>query len=159
MTSTVTVKGGSLRQRKRVESVVDFCIQKLMPRMNGLEVTVKLVNIKSDAYGYCSSDPEGGAERLDRPREFELEIHKKLPMRKLLQTVAHEMVHVKQYARGELYEGSRIAKHRWQGKWVSNNIDYWDTPWEIEAHGREHGLFIQWAEKNGLGNQSWTHDE
>lgn len=159
MTSTVTVTGGSLRQRKRVKSVVDFCIQKLMPRMNALEVRVKLVNIKSDAYGYCSADPDGCAERLDRPREFELEIHKKLPMRKLLQTVAHEMVHVKQYARGELYEGSRIAKHRWQGKWVSNNIEYWDTPWEIEAHGREHGLFIQWAEKERLGHQKWTWDD
>ena len=76
MTSTVTVTGGSLRQRNRVESVVDFCIQKLMPRMNNLEVIVKLVDIKTDAYGYCSADPEGGAERLDRPREFELEIHK-----------------------------------------------------------------------------------
>mgnify|MGYP001210788531 FL=1 len=82
-----------------------------------------------------------------------------MKLRKLLLTIAHEMVHVKQYARGELYQGTRIAKHRWQGKWISNNLDYWDQPWEIEAAGREIGLFVQWAEKNKLGNQKWTHDE
>jgi hypothetical protein len=80
-------------------------------------------------------------------------------MRKLLETVAHEMVHVKQYARGELYQGSRIAKHRWQGKWISNNVDYWDHPWEIEAHGREAGLFIRWAEENNLGHYTWAKDQ
>jgi hypothetical protein len=33
---------------------------------------------------------------------------------------------------------------------------YWDLPWEIEAHGRETGLFIRWAEKEHLGHLKWT---
>ena len=157
--SMIRITGGSASQKKRVESIVNFCINKMMPRMQDLEITVKLKSLKKqNAYGFCMADPEGSAERLDRPREFELEIERTLPMRKLLETVAHEMVHVKQYARGELYQGSRIAKHRWQGKWVSNNVNYWDQPWEIEAHGREAGLFIQWCEKENLGNKKWTHD-
>lgn len=155
----ITIKGGSVTQKKYTKSIVEFCVKKMMPRINNLDITVRLKNIKEDAYGYCHADPEGGAERLDRPREFELEIHNKMKLRKLLLTVAHEMVHVKQYARGELYQGTRIAKHRWQGKWVSNNLDYWDQPWEIEAAGREVGLFVQWAEKNKLGHLKWTHDE
>lgn len=155
----ITVKGGSRNQKKYVTSIVQFCINKMMPRMKNLEITVKLKDLsKSNAYGFCMADPEGDAERLDRPRSFELEIHSKMKLRKILETVAHEMVHVKQYARGELYEGSRIAKHRWQGKWVSNNLSYWDQPWEIEAHGREAGLFIRWAEKERLGHQKWTWD-
>jgi len=154
----IKVKGGNASQKNRVISMVNFCCNKLMPRIKDLDITVRLKDIKEDAYGYCHADPEGDAERLDRPRVFELEIHKNMPMRKLLETVAHEMVHVKQYARGELYQGSRIAKHRWQGKWVSNNLNYWDQPWEIEAHGREAGLFVQWAEKEKLGNMKWTHD-
>jgi hypothetical protein len=68
------------------------------------------------------------------------------------------MVHVKQYARGELYVGARNAKHRWQGKWMSENVNYWDHPWEIEAHGRESGLFIQYAEQNDYGKYKWTQD-
>ena len=69
------------------------------------------------------------------------------------------MVHVKQYARGELYEGSRVNKHRWQGKWLDKDPDYWDQPWEIEAAGREAGLFIRWCEANDLAKHKWTHDK
>ena len=129
-----------------------------MPRMKGLDITVRLKDLsKANAYGFCMADPDGDAERLDRPRTFDLEIHSKMSLRKVLETVAHEMVHVKQYARGELYQGVRVNKYRWQGKWVGE-MNYWDEPWEIEAHGREAGLFVRWAEAEGLGNKKWTHD-
>ena len=158
--SNVTIKGGSASQKKHAKSMVDFCIKKMMPRIYDLDIVVKFSDLtKDNSYGFCEADPEGLSERLDRPREFKLEIHSKMKLRKLLLTIAHEMVHVKLYARGELYQGTRIAKHRWQGKWVSNNLDYWDQPWEIEAAGREIGLFVQWAEKNNLGDKKWTHDE
>ena len=124
-----------------------------------LDITVKLKSLGKDAYGYCLADPEGDAERSDRPRVFEIEVHNNMALRKVLETLCHEMVHVKQYARGELYEGSRTSKHRWQGKWLDKDPDYWDQPWEIEAAGREAGLFIRWAESQGLGKQAWTHDK
>ena len=157
----IEVTGGTVNQRKRVESIVYFCINKMMPRMQDLEITVKLKSLvkKQGAYGFCMADPEGDAERLDRPRCFEIEVDNRLTMRKLLETVAHEMVHVKQYARGELYQGVRVNKMRWQGKWLNHNVDYWDQPWEIEAHGREAGLFVRWAEENNLGKQMWTWDK
>jgi hypothetical protein len=155
----ISVKGGSASQRKHTTSMVKYCAEKLMPRILDLDITVRFKDLsKQNAYGFCTADPHGDAERLDKPRVFELEIHSKMKLRKILETIAHEMVHVKQYARGELYQGARIAKHRWQGKWISNNVDYWDQPWEIEAHGREAGLFIRWAEANDLGGKSWTND-
>jgi hypothetical protein len=64
-----------------------------------------------------------------------------------METVAHEMVHVKQYAKGELTEQS------WQGKLINPKQEYWDQPWEIEAHGREVGLFIQWAQNEGANHK------
>lgn len=141
----VEVTGGKPYQRKRVEQVVNFCIKKLMPRMQTLDIKVVLKDLKDDAYGYCLSETT---------REFELEIHKKLPLRKLLTTVAHEMVHVKQYARKELKQD-----YDWLGKTYSpKKVSYWDQPWEIEAHGRETGLFVRWAEANKLGNKKWTQD-
>lgn len=155
----IKVKGGTANQKKRVESVTKFCAKKLMPRMKNLEITVHLKDLKKDdVYGYCTADPEGDATRGDRPRVFEIEIHNKLRLRKILETLCHEMVHAKQYARGELYEGSRVNKHRWHGKWLDKDPDYWDQPWEIEAHGRECGLFVRWAEKEKLGKKKWTHD-
>lgn len=141
----VDVTGGKPYQRKRVESVVQFCIKMLMPRMQTLYITVKLKDLKGSAYGYCLCEDN---------RTFELEIDSKLPLRKLLTTVAHEMVHVKQYARKELKQD-----YNWQGKTYSpEKVSYWDQPWEIEAHGREVGLFVRWAETYKLGKRKWTHD-
>lgn len=155
----VTVKGGSRNQKKYITSIVNFCVTKMMPRMRNLEITVRLKDLtKQGAYGYCFADPNSEAVRADRPRVFEIEVHSKMKLRKILETVAHEMVHVKQYARSELYQGQRVNKYRWQGKWVGE-MDYWDEPWEIEAHGREAGLFIRWAEAERLGHNKWTWDD
>ena len=45
-----------------------------------------------------------------------------------LSTLAHELVHVKQFARGELNEGLT----RWKNK-NHEKTEYWDQPWEKEA--------------------------
>jgi len=140
----ITIKGGKEYQRKHVQSMVEFCIKTLMPRMRTLDITVKLKNTK-DAMGYCL---EG-----DDKRTFELEINKSQGLRSLLETVAHEMVHVKQFARRELHP----SKDDWYGKTYNpKKVSYWDLPWEIEAHGRECGLFIRWAEASNLGHKAWT---
>ena len=105
-----------------------------------------------DSCGYCL--PAGHADS-SRPRDFEIEVNKYLDMRTMLETVAHEMVHVKQYARRELKELT-TGTHRWMGDIVSDDdVAYWDLPWEIEAHGRECGLFVRWAQDNGYKGK-WT---
>lgn len=153
----INVTGGSWTQRKHVKSIAEFTMQKLMPRMNDITVNIKLKRFgKDNSYGYCMPTDD---EAYDRPRSFEIEINSTARLRRLLETVAHELVHVKQFARGELYQGIRVNKHRWQGEWLEDNIDYWDLPWEIEAHGREVGLFVRWAESEGLGHKSWTQDD
>lgn len=144
----IEVRGGKAYQKEYVKSVVEFCIKMLMPRMKSLDIAVVLKDLKGDAYGYCLSETT---------REFEIEIDRKLPLRKLLTTVAHEMVHVKQYARRELHGADGQA---WLGKHYNNKkVSYWDQPWEIEAHGRETGLFVRWAEEHKLANKKWTHDD
>lgn len=154
----ITVTGGSWRQRKYVKSIAEFCVRKLMPKMQDLEIEIKLRKFakNASAYGYCM--PIDDYEVYDRPRQFELEINSSIRLRRLLETVAHELVHAKQFARGELYQGIRVNKHRWQGNWLEDNLDYWDLPWEIEAHGREVGLFVRWAEEAGLAHKKWTQD-
>jgi hypothetical protein len=58
----------------------------------------------------------------------------------LVETLCHEMVHVKQFALGQ-------AKIRYRGKkptfhWMGQNIKacYWDQPWEQDAWRRERVL-------------------
>lgn len=153
----ITVTGGSRKQRQYANGIAEYCLQKLMPRMWDIDIEIKLKKFGKDAsYGYCMPIDD---DAYDRPRSFELEINSGVKLRRLLETVAHEMVHVKQFARGELYQGIRVNKHRWQGEWLEDNIDYWDLPWEIEAHGREAGLFIRWAEEAGLASKSWTQTD
>jgi hypothetical protein len=60
--------------------------------------------------------------------------------------MAHEMVHAKQYARNEL--SNELITAKWKGKTyhISGKIeDYLNYPWEIEAFGREHGMYLLYA--------------
>lgn len=154
----IRVKGGSKAKQDHSKKMVTFIAKKLMPRIKDLEVRIIFKNLtKTDAYGFCLSNADG-EDRSDRPRTFEIELHNGMKLRRTLEVLAHEMIHVKQYARGELYVSADNERTRWQGKWIRGEKDYWDHPWEIEAHGRESGLFIQYAEKNDLGKYSWTQE-
>ena len=153
----IQIKGGTKTQKKYAKSMVEFCAEMLMPRIHNLEINLRLKNFKEDdSYGYALATDDADA---NRPREFDLDINTDARLRRLLETVAHEMVHVKQFARGELYQSSMTAKHRWKGNWERGEKHYYDLPWEIEAHGRECGLFCRWAEKNGLADRAWTKDD
>lgn len=151
----IKIKGGTRSQQKYVRRLTKYCVNKMMPRMHSLEFNIHLhsFNGDKDTYGYCV--PDQSANR-DRPREFNIELNKGIKLRRLLETLAHELVHAKQFARGELYQSTITAKSRWHGKWIARDPNYWDCPWEIEAHGREAGLFIQWCEKERIGHLLWT---
>jgi hypothetical protein len=60
-----------------------------------------------------------------------------------LSVLAHEMVHVKQYANGELVDHGKYCS--WHGTkyedYNANSEDYFFSPWEIEAFGRAVGLY------------------
>ena len=50
--NVVEVLGGTQSQRKYAESMVQFCIDTLMPRMTTLDIEVKLT-VPQGAMGYC----------------------------------------------------------------------------------------------------------
>jgi hypothetical protein len=54
-------------------------------------------------------------------------------------TLAHELTHVAQFAKGIL---KPTAKGRlWKGKLYKNNHPYLDQPWEIQAFARQEIIF------------------
>lgn len=81
-----------------------------------------------------------------RPRSFEIEVDNKLNKKSLLRALAHEMVHVKQYATGQVRDLIRDNKTKWEGSTYKLNEngseDYWFSPWEVEAYGKETGLYV-----------------
>lgn len=109
-----------------------------------VEITLRFkeFNKKSNEYGFCEWDDDN-----HRCREFTITLDKNLSRKQLLLALAHEMVHVKQYAKGELKDYIKVNKSKWKGKIIDPiEVDYWEHPWEIEAHGRETGLYYKFLD-------------
>jgi len=113
--------------RPRLSSKLSVCIffKKGMLKDEGLEAT-------------CVWE-----DRNIRTREFTIHLDKDMSKRKLLISLAHELVHVKQYATGEMKQYlRRFPDVSWMGKFVNTNeLDYNQWPWEIEAWDMEHSLY------------------
>ena len=58
----------------------------------------------------------------------------------ILKTLAHEIVHVKQYVLGELKTRDVGLVYKGINHNAMNLIEYFELPYEIEAYGREKGL-------------------
>lgn len=129
----IYVQGGTKAQKMYAYSIAEFVCNKF--------------NINPDveiSFRRLTNDRSlGGCVRVDA-NEYEIDIKRSLRLRDLLTTLAHELVHVKQYELGQL------------NHCAEEEFDYWDKPSEIEAHGRETGLFVTWAEQNKLAHKKWT---
>tara|TARA_B100000287_G_scaffold396730_1_gene412645 strand:- start:132 stop:641 length:510 start_codon:yes stop_codon:yes gene_type:complete len=60
----------------------------------------------------------------------------------VLKTLAHELVHVKQYVMGELSMRKEGLCYRGVHHNVDTLTEYFELPYEIEAYGREKGLLV-----------------
>ena len=110
---------------------------------NKIELTIRFDNLKKQgAQGFCIWEDTNRYSR-----EFTIEIDRALDKKPILLALAHEMVHVKQFAKGEMIDYLKSNKTRWKGKIIEiDKIHYWDQEWEIEAHGREMGLYVRFME-------------
>ena len=133
--------------RRAVGDAVSFYGEVLLGKRmaNNVDVFVKLskdLKKKEEAYGYCHITDDS----LSRPREFmiELDASMKHSFDDILTWLAHEMVHLKQFVRKELwdYESGRVQwKSRSYGK-----VHYDDQPWEKEAYRLEDKLYDEFKE-------------
>jgi hypothetical protein len=153
----VSVTGSGKVKRKMVDDLARFSLDLLAPRLvNKIEVDILLIHDlrgKEELAGDCTWE-----DSSYRPREFTVRVDSSQTPQEMLETVAHEIVHVKQFARGELQDLSRdVNLCKWQGSVIKcNAVHYYDLPWEIEAHGRERGLFIRWFEQSQWKNCKWA---
>jgi hypothetical protein len=106
-------------------------------------LTVKVFFRDDGVDGLCNTDDD-----LAKPREFALQINPKRSVKAMLTALAHEMVHVKQYATGESRQYERTSYvTKFRGVMVNTETtNYWDLPWEIDAYGRELGLYVRFME-------------
>jgi len=109
-----------------IQYFADNLISKQLQRYVSIKVTL-----------VANTDNYGEVEITDYnskglPRDFTLYIDKNLPEEEKIRTIAHELVHVKQYVYNELNEQMTL----WHGKKVSEDDyeNYFDRPWEKEAY-------------------------
>ena len=150
----IHIKGSDNKTRKLVKTATWWYAEKLMGKrlIAGLEININLKKNLLDKDGH-----EGTAIWEDdsiRPKEFTISLDSTCAIRNILITLAHEMVHVKQWAKGEMYEYVERDMVRFNNtKFNMSNLDYWDYPWEIEAFGRQLGLFVRFCEDVGISKR------
>ncbi len=104
-----------------VEKAAQFYAKELIPntRIRNYCLTQIKFDESLQEYGFASVEKYN---TRNQPRQFLIEIHPGLGSRRILETLAHEMVHVKQYIQNETND--QLTK--WRGKRInSDKVDYW----------------------------------
>lgn len=146
----VNVFGAGKQRSADLEEAAQFFANLLMdPRMvRNLEIDVE-VEPGLDVMGECVNEDD-----TKNSRYFTIRLNRN-HSDDIIKTLAHEMVHVKQYAKNELGKQLRVSRGglkittQWQGNdWNPKRKEdaYFDAPWEIEAYGREVGLYAKWLQ-------------
>lgn len=131
-----------------VYNAVIFYGEKIMSKRMLALITIRIEFVENleahyNIIGDCSWEDDNY-----RPREFIIRLDANAGKRKMLISLAHEMVHVKQFAKSEMRDTRHTHIVMWGREAVNtDDIDYWDLPWEIEAHGREAGLYVRFKSK------------
>jgi hypothetical protein len=111
--------------------------------LNSLRGEVNICLKKSlddDAFGLCWGD-DREIEIWIASSQFGVPISRENKLR----TIAHELVHARQYLRREL-KGycDKTNSTRWKGMQYRYKDDESDTPWELEAHKYELIVYDAW---------------
>lgn len=144
----LNITGFTPKQTRELKEAVEF-----FNRLLGLErISYQLDierNRKLDVEGECA-DEDG----TKNPRWFTITLRGKRDDDPMIRTLAHEMVHVKQYIRNQLGKQMTVTKGggfkiatKWEGEYwtpAKHEDPYFDSPWEVEAYGREIGMFHRW---------------
>lgn len=123
--------------KKICKRAVKFYADKLFSKRlkESLDIHVAFVELSDVEYGYCN--PED-----DTYRNFLIEINKNLPYEEILISIAHEMGHVKQYAKRELKDYVYGDKIKFQNEiFELAKVGYWRSPWEKDARDIERKLY------------------
>tara|TARA_R110002153_G_scaffold38030_1_gene110812 strand:+ start:4036 stop:4509 length:474 start_codon:yes stop_codon:yes gene_type:complete len=153
----ISVKGSGVRNRAFVYEAAIWGIKHLMPRMQktlNVDIILKCNLLSKESfYGDCIWE-----DSVYRPREFTMHLDSKQSKPYLIQTLMHELIHIKQFARAELkdvYNSHTLSM--WKGTLYDITVTkYEDLPWEIEARAEEGVLYEKWLKQSDYKNMKWA---
>lgn len=117
---------GRIAKKKRIETFIFDTLEHLMPRIKReVDIDVRIVTrCDNEHYALCFGDKNSAEIELARGSgkiTFTLD--------EIVLNLAHELVHAKQFIRGELHPSLNTWK-----RLDYTNVPYSRTPWEKEAY-------------------------
>lgn len=148
----VTVSGATPALARELQDAARFYGKILLNNDVFTNIILSIeINSNMESVGSCHDEEYGRF-----PTIFAIDLLGNPEIEDPIKTLAHEMVHLKQFATGQLSNVVVVTKGgnpTWQTKWEGNVWEpqgnehpYFDSPWEIEAYGREVGLYERWVE-------------
>lgn len=114
------------QQFRAIDFFADCLFSHQLKRHLWVEIRNRKMN-ENEMYGYVFVE---SYNIRGKPRHFVIVMNSKLSPELKIRTLAHEMVHIKQYAYDELNEEMTM----WHGRKIdSDKISYFEQPWEVEA--------------------------
>ena len=128
--------GGRIKNKKRVEQFIHDCFNHYfdgrLKRCIYVEIQFKTELDKGTMAGWCEGDKD--EINIYVARDYK-------DTKTLLRNIAHEIVHAKQFIRGEINDYEMIWKKDGKGKKIfCDHQDYKKLPWEAQAFSEEKKL-------------------
>jgi len=144
--------------KKQIHHLIDHTCSGWLSvrRMSFLTVKVCL-NKKHDLGGEVSPD---WMARRNKPNHFKITLNPDLcdNMKEFMVMIAHESIHITQYATGRLIykkTGTYWEGKKWQFPQPKHlgGSPYWETPWEIESYGLEKAMIWSFINVQALAKE------
>lgn len=119
------------RRRAIAHDLLEWSIRRLMPMKRILTVELTVEQLCKNEHGSA-----GWVDNWIQPKEFQIQIATGLNLPTYIETIIHEMIHVKQYSRGELKDRFPLgatSKKLWKGR-DHTKTSYSRMPWERQAY-------------------------
>lgn len=130
--------------RSLCKEAIRFYAEELMGSklLQNIKIFLVFEDLPHKYNGLCSWEDDN-----HRCRSFVVILNKRLNKKTVLLALAHEMVHVKQFATGELKDYLCRNEVRWKDKKFSKNR-YWSSPWEKQAYRKDKKLYEKFKQRN-----------
>lgn len=149
----IKITGGSYKKRRIVKQAARWMLgYTLGSRLaNNITLKIKLTDDLKDSNIFGSVIWE---DANHRPREYDMDLCNYLKDRMLFRVLAHEIVHIRQYATGDLKDLATHADYcKWKNKMVKSegrgSGSYFDLPWEVEARRDQEIILREWKQAHG----------
>jgi hypothetical protein len=109
-------------------------------------ITIKIVDYLEGDQGQCYGTRSHVTIEIARSIKGKRNRKKRAQRDQILETLAHELIHAKQFIRGEINQRNLIWRGQ-RGPYDCRRLTYRRTPWEKEAYGQEKELKTTYWDK------------